>query len=99
MKWSSGGDSGARRLAGGGGNVLGTALFVTLVSVTTAWYGYALGRESARKELAGVIRELRASQQQGGGNGGSGGDDEREARGASRSRASRLSVDGDRGTR
>ncbi|KAK4533923.1 hypothetical protein CCYA_CCYA20G4805 [Cyanidiococcus yangmingshanensis] len=38
---------------------LGQALFIVIVAGTSSWYGYALGREQARRTLEVEIARLR----------------------------------------
>jgi hypothetical protein len=44
-------------------STLGQVLFVTVVAGASCWYGYAIGREQARRTLASEISELRNTAQ------------------------------------
>uniref|UniRef100_A0A0E0E6D4 Membrane lipoprotein n=1 Tax=Oryza meridionalis TaxID=40149 RepID=A0A0E0E6D4_9ORYZ len=46
--------------------LLQTVAFAGVFSAVSCWYGFMFGRESARRELGGIIEDLRSS---GGGSG------------------------------
>ncbi|BAS99487.1 uncharacterized protein [Oryza sativa Japonica Group] len=41
--------------------LLQTVAFAGVFSAVSCWYGFMFGRESARRELGGIIEDLRSS--------------------------------------